>query len=156
MPCHYFCGGWEEYYSEGGISSHHAMTVMYILQLSCTYLLQRRCCQSSWSGFGRTTFPANLIIISHACVVTRNLCWIVYADSAMASVSRPSSGPTLKLHTSQDLFLSRDTDHLQALPSVVHYNGGPYHFFYAAAAPVLHVRIVFSWATSHISCLRHL
>ena len=42
------------------------------------------------------TFPADLIIISHACVITHNLCSIMYADSAMASVSRPSCGPTIE------------------------------------------------------------
>ena len=116
--------------------------------------MQRRCRRSGWSGFGRATFPADLIIISRACVVTHNLRSVIYADSAMASVSRPSCGPTigyesgsssLKIHVKNFPRFAQTDQHFTPLPtrsawappSAVRYDSGLYHFFYAAATPMV-------------------
>ena len=59
---------------------------------------------SGWSGFGWTTFRADQIIND--------------TDSAMASVSRPSSGPTIDTPHQPRSFLSQNgrSDATRALP----------------------------------------
>ena len=73
------------------VGVHYLDAGLLLVQITCICQGRRR--RSGWSGFGRTTFRADHIINN--------------TDSAIASVSRPSSGLMLILHTSQGLFFPK-------------------------------------------------